>query len=683
MKTAKRLGYLWVTMILGVPAVSIGAPASEDLTNRTQPSVTSQQDASAKVVDGQSGSGVTSGGAASFRRGEHPWPRGDEWPKDLHGPFEADVDPMEVTAFDGVKLRGALWLPKVERPGVKLPTILWNSPYFGNLDAPADDPNEKALFPLSDPDGQIPHGVARRIPRTLLVENGFAFAAVSVRGTGQSGGCMTLGGEEEQQDQRVLIEWLAAQPWSNGRVGTIGVSYDGSVAMKGAVEGPSPLKTAVAVAAPIDYYTGVGTTPEGASPPAYVVAQAPSNHAIYDGTTIPRDPEHAGSGVDGALRFLGIRNDGDEGSEEIGASLLERACADVVEHIRTGINDTYSDDRNEEFYLERRLFDDLDNISSAMLIAQGLKDSTVLNWGLDAVGWELINAPKSMLLGQWSHCVPKDLSGDWDRRLIRWFDFWLKGLGDPPAELGYVDYEINTDPSSGRCIPSIVRDDDLWQRSTEWPPKSTRNEVLYLREGKLQRSPGDTGPAEFVASPSRSVSDALCSSRRDAVAFTSETLSSQAAITGSPFAYLRMTSPQDRGVVLLTLIDISDDFECSENPEAFRTVAFGAMDLRFYRGNFSALPFPDEVVNLRVSFPNLAEMIPAGHRLGLIVSGPTLDEGDYSRFAGLCNGACAPEIFLLAGDGSLASQLVLPVSIGSAGGSNPRVGYPGRVDLET
>ena len=29
----------------------------------------------------------------------------------------------------------------------------------------------------------------------------------------------------ESEDYRNLIEWAAAQPWSNGRVGLLGVSY--------------------------------------------------------------------------------------------------------------------------------------------------------------------------------------------------------------------------------------------------------------------------------------------------------------------------------------------------------------------------------------------------------------------------------------------------------------------------
>src|ERR671918_141114 len=52
----------------------------------------------------------------------------------------------------------------------------------------------------------------------FLVARGYAVAGFNVRGTGGSGGCLEFFGPKEQRDQAVLVEWLAAQPWSNGRV---------------------------------------------------------------------------------------------------------------------------------------------------------------------------------------------------------------------------------------------------------------------------------------------------------------------------------------------------------------------------------------------------------------------------------------------------------------------------------
>lgn len=56
-------------------------------------------------------------------------------------------------------------------------------------------------------------------------EHGYAYVHADVRGTGISGGTFGMWSAEEQRDLYELIEWIAAQRWSNGKVGGIGQSY--------------------------------------------------------------------------------------------------------------------------------------------------------------------------------------------------------------------------------------------------------------------------------------------------------------------------------------------------------------------------------------------------------------------------------------------------------------------------
>src|SRR3954462_12409682 len=88
---------------------------------------------------------------------------------------EYDTVPFAAKAADGVVLRGHVYLPKsAPRP---LATVLHYSPYFegytygfAGTDEWADDPEI-----------------------AFLLDAGFAVAAVSVRGTGQSDGCLRFG----------------------------------------------------------------------------------------------------------------------------------------------------------------------------------------------------------------------------------------------------------------------------------------------------------------------------------------------------------------------------------------------------------------------------------------------------------------------------------------------------------
>ena len=65
----------------------------------------------------------------------------------------------------------------------------------------------------------------------LFNRAGFALVVVDARGTGASFGTRTGElGEREIKDYGELIGWVAAQPWSNGRVGVYGTSYEGQAA---------------------------------------------------------------------------------------------------------------------------------------------------------------------------------------------------------------------------------------------------------------------------------------------------------------------------------------------------------------------------------------------------------------------------------------------------------------------
>jgi len=65
---------------------------------------------------------------------------------------------------------------------------------------------------------------------TRYVPRGYARAVADVVGTRNSSGCWDYGGVNEQQSGVDLVNFLAQQPWSNGKVAMIGGSYDGTTA---------------------------------------------------------------------------------------------------------------------------------------------------------------------------------------------------------------------------------------------------------------------------------------------------------------------------------------------------------------------------------------------------------------------------------------------------------------------
>lgn len=138
-----------------------------------------------------------------------------------------------------------------------LPVIAVVSPYLGNeggLQAygPIDRFVDLFQGPLA-PDGTV---LGYDGAGSSIFDEGYAVVQVSTRGTGGSSGCLDILGPGEQLDTVTAVEWAAAQPWSNGRVGLYGKSYDGNTGAFGAANQPAGLAAVVAQAIAPDRYRG-------------------------------------------------------------------------------------------------------------------------------------------------------------------------------------------------------------------------------------------------------------------------------------------------------------------------------------------------------------------------------------------------------------------------------------------
>lgn len=125
---------------------------------------------------------------------------------------------VAVPMRDGVVLRANLFLPTGSGP---FPTLIFRTPYSKD----EGDPDNESTF----------RAAALR---------GYAVLVQDVRGRFASEGAFTPY-VNEGQDGYDTIEWAAAQPWSNGQVGTFGLSYPGAVQWLAAVQNPPHLKAMV------------------------------------------------------------------------------------------------------------------------------------------------------------------------------------------------------------------------------------------------------------------------------------------------------------------------------------------------------------------------------------------------------------------------------------------------------
>lgn len=574
---------------------------------------------------------------------------------------------MVVESFDGTPLEGWVGLPALP-DGVRAPVALHSSPYLGvcTRRIPPCRPGAGTdEFWAEDPGPYVKRtwGVAP----LELVRRGYATAFFSLRGTGGSGGCGDLSGPAEQRDQAALVAWAAAQPWSNGRVGMGGNSWPGTTPWEAAIQAPEGLKTIVTTGIVSDLYT-YHYTPQGALWPAVATLD---KLLFVETSLVP----HAGEGHQTVI--------------EQGPRAVERSCPSRIAAEAESNRGEFNDVRDASVWVPRRFIDRFPDVTAAVLLAHGFQDLTGHAFQDSAVWATTTQAPKWQITGQWGHgppfaeepaLTPQWVRENWAPTLFGWLDYWLKGVGEPPA-LGRVDYQDST---------------GAWRTSAAWPPVEARDESLYLTGVDASPEPAD-GDRSFVAVRSTlndhsgaeevGVPDAAWSAIcREAsgipvdtgLAYVSAPVTDRTVIAGNPFAYLTLSSDRPGGVFAVHLLRVPASMSCGDPSMSLDWLATGAADLRFHDGRYVGRDFPTgEPTPVRVDIYDIAEVLDPGDRIAVLVSG---DE-DWYGHAG--QPQYAPTITVHADPTITASQVVLPVVEGTLGGQPRPVAYPPRPFIPT
>ncbi len=137
---------------------------------------------------------------------------------------------MGIILSDGCRLSARVWVPKDanEKP---VPVILEYLPYRKRDGTCARD----------------------ALTHPYFAKRGYAAVRVDMRGNGDSQGIMTDEySEAELSDGVEVINWLAAQPWCNGNVGIMGISWGGFNGLQIAERAPAPLKAVITLCSTVD-----------------------------------------------------------------------------------------------------------------------------------------------------------------------------------------------------------------------------------------------------------------------------------------------------------------------------------------------------------------------------------------------------------------------------------------------
>ena len=140
------------------------------------------------------------------------------------GQFSFHEDPnVFIPMRDGVRLSTDIYFPEGPKDS-RYPVVLIRTPY-----------------------GDTPHAVGRYNDPGIKVfaTHGYVVAVQEVRGKFGSEGTFTVSTPHDPADGYDTVEWLSKQPWSNGRVGTFGCSYEGDEQLFMAQTRPPALKAMI------------------------------------------------------------------------------------------------------------------------------------------------------------------------------------------------------------------------------------------------------------------------------------------------------------------------------------------------------------------------------------------------------------------------------------------------------
>ncbi|RNL82476.1 CocE/NonD family hydrolase [Halostreptopolyspora alba] len=484
-----------------------------------------------------------------------------------------------IPMSDGVRLAARIWRP-VSSDDEPVPVILEYIPY-----------RKRDLTALRD-----------SMHHPYLAGHGYASVRVDLRGSGDSEG--VLAGEyleRELTDGEEVLEWLAEQPWSNGRAGVMGISWGGFNALQLAARRPRGLDAIATLCSSDDRY---------ADDVHYMGGCLLSDNlswasTMFAYTSCPPDPEVVGP----RWRDMWERR-----LRESGLWLEE----------------WLTHQRRDGYWRHASVCEDYSDIECAVLAVSGWADGYS-----NAVFRMLANldVPRQGLIGPWSHKYPHlgkpGPAIGFLQELVRWWDRWLKddkdnGIMDEPMLRIFMQDSVP--PST-----FYTRRPGRWVGERTWPTDRFSSRSFPLARNHIRWN-GDEEcdeTEETIESPLslgqfagkwcsyNAPPDLPYDQRQEdggALVYDTPELTERCEILGAPEVGLEFSVDQPVAMVAVRLSDVAPDGRATR-------VSYGLLNLTHRHGhNAPAELEPGRRYHVTIPMNGVAQAFPVGHRIRLSVS---------------------------------------------------------------
>ncbi|MFI7694034.1 Xaa-Pro dipeptidyl-peptidase [Nonomuraea sp. NPDC049655] len=434
-----------------------------------------------------------------------------------HVYVESTVDSDLDGALDRVRVD--IIRPKESGPGLKVPVIIDESPYYDN--SGRGNEGERKAYDAS--------GNVTKFPLfydNYFVPRGYAVLNVDMLGTTRSDGCPDMGGKADVLGGKAVIDWLngrakavradgtpAVADWTTGNAAMIGKSYDGTLANAVAATGVEGLKTIVPISAISSWYK-----------------YQRSNGVVYNYDYASWLTNYVDTDPEAKCQAVRDRMDAEDGDD-------------------TG---NYNAFWNERDYL-KGLLGDASKVKASVFVVHTVNDLNVRPDNFSA-WWQALaqrNVPRKIWVGQYQHVDPFDFEGRrdlWVDTLHRWFDHWLHGVRNGITNEPRADVQLG--PAQ-------------WTTQRDWPAPYALKAVLRpAADGSLGllKARGDSTATftDLALSETEMVAD-VGTAKPGRAAFTTGALPLDLRLSGTPTADLRVKLDKPTANLTALLVDFGED----------------------------------------------------------------------------------------------------------------------------
>jgi putative CocE/NonD family hydrolase len=512
-----------------------------------------------------------------------------------------------VDMRDGVPIAVDLYLPEqaaAERvPAILRMTRYWRAVRFRTL-----------VRPLLDE----PQPLAR-----AFLDAGYAWLDVDVRGSGASGGVQrSLWSDEEVADYGELVDWIVRQPWSNGAVGALGDSYDGTAAELLLANRRPAVKAVAPRFALWDAYTDIGY-PGGVHLRWFTETWGRFNDAIDRGRLRTAFPWWVPIFISGPRPV-----DGPGGGEAVAAA--QRAHEANFDVHAAALAAPFRDDvvpgtglRIDDWSPSGKRRAAIEASGAAVFSYSGWWDGAYANAATKRFR-ALANPGSRLLLGPWNHGGDQTLdpheptrASDFDHaaELLRFFDFHLKGAANG----------ADADPPVRWFTTGAKR----WNAGPSWPPETRPWRVFLAPERTLATDPttgtGTTGRWRGLAVPTWTEYPDRASADERLVVYETGPLERDTEVTGHPVVSLRVRCDQADGALFAYLEDVDPRGRVGYVSEGWLRAVHRRLPRTFARADAAPL-VPGEPTVLAFELLPLSHEFRRGHRIRLALAGADRDQ---------------------------------------------------------